>query len=165
MSTIYSFYKYVCFSSVYSLQVWISFACVKLLVFTFIAGRAWKQSAMRVPRRAPNMALKRVPSLAMDVTYWPSAVTSANLLGIKRTHVDAWHQCLMPGPIILICSNIKIMKYNRRGSTPVCIDARASINSQSASFHIKVHRSISKVHAHHFQNFWGSSGGDPTLGG
>ena len=29
-----------------------------------------------------------------------------------RTHVDAWHQCIMPGPIILICSNIKIMKYN-----------------------------------------------------
>ena len=32
---------------------------------------------------------------------------------ITRTHdVDAWHQCIMPGPIILICSNIKIMKYN-----------------------------------------------------
>ena len=31
---------------------------------------------------------------------------------LTRTHVDAWHQCIMPGPIILISSNIKIMKYN-----------------------------------------------------
>ena len=30
----------------------------------------------------------------------------------RQEHVDAWHQCKMPGPIILICSNIKIMKYN-----------------------------------------------------
>ena len=54
----------------------------------------------------------------------------------------------------------------RRGSTPVCIDARASINLGSASIHIKVHRSISKVHAHHFLHFLGSTlGGYPTLGG
>ena len=38
--------------------------------------------------------------------------TRESLAITTRTHVDAWHQCIMPGPIILICSNIKIMKYN-----------------------------------------------------
>ena len=52
----------------------------------------------------------------------------------------------------------------RRGFTAVCIDARASINLESASFHIKVHRSISKVQLAISCNCLGSSG-DPTLGG
>ena len=34
------------------------------------------------------------------------------------------------------------MRMDRRESTPVCIDARASTNLESASFHIKGHRSI-----------------------
>ena len=63
--------------------------------------------------------------------------------------------------LLMVCTTSKTMRV----FTPVSIDARASINSESASFHIKVHRSISKVNAHHFVNFWGSSGGDLTLGG
>ena len=65
----------------------------------------------------------------------------------------------------LLTMNVVKSIVSRRGSTPVCIDACASINLGSASIHIKVHRSISKVHANHFLIFWGSSGGDPTLGG
>ena len=45
----------------------------------------------------------------VTVLYW---VVSDPAMKNTRTHVDAWHQCIMPGPIILICSNIKIMKYN-----------------------------------------------------
>ena len=38
---------------------------------------------------------------------------------------------------------------DRRGSTPVYIDTRASINRVGASFYIKVHRSDSKVQTRH----------------
>ena len=44
---------------------------------------------------------------------------------------------------------------SRRGSTPVCIDERASINLESASFHIKVHRSILRVQTHHSLHLFG----------
>ena len=70
------------------------------------------------------------------------------------------------GPTAVIAVVVGYCNVTRRGSTPVCIDARASINLGSASIHIKVHRSISKVHAHHFLHFLGSTlGGYPTLGG
>ena len=34
--------------------------------------------------------------------------------------------------------HVHVHNYDRRGSTPVCIDACASINRGSASFHVKV---------------------------
>ena len=47
-----------------------------------------------------------------------------------------------------VCMCVYVCKYvclPRRGSTPVCIDACASINLPGASFDIKVHRSMSNI--------------------
>ena len=53
-----------------------------------------------------------VATTASSMADRSPAARLSKQLKFTRTPVDAWHQCIVPGPFILICSNIKIMKYN-----------------------------------------------------
>ena len=67
----------------------------------------------RVEVKLPSACPGRHSNPVLFVPLTPYVLVALGSTPLQtRTHVDAWHQCIMPGPIILICSNIKIMKYN-----------------------------------------------------
>ena len=66
---------------------------------------------------------------------------------VRACHSD---QTCMPYPLRIFP---KYSRSIRRGSTPVCIDACASINLSGASFDLKVHRSIFEFLSHYLWHF------------